>query len=493
MPPINILMSAELILLTNVDSPIWQRSIGAYQVANHCRQNGISCQVIDFTSLFKEDELLEIISKCIDKDTLAIGVSTTFYSNKYARKKFVGAERAENLAISDETRSILYKLKTANPNLKTIAGGSNSYKLEGDSQFDAVFHGYSEQSVVEYLQELKGQRNRHLRPKVGTTEIVDGASSHFDITSLSHIWDDTDCVLDNETLPIEVSRGCIFKCTFCSYPLNGKKKFDYLRDPQLIKEELISNYERFGTTNYFFADDTFNDSTLKLESLHKVITELPFKIKFVTYLRLDLLYAHPEQITLLKEMGLGSAFFGIETFNHASGKLIGKGMKPDLVKQFLLDLYYKHWNEEIAFTCSFIIGLPGESKESIRESHNWFRSTPFNDLWFPLLIKEDSHYKSDFDVNYKKYGYTLDDQGGWTNDVMTYLEAMKLAEEFNVDGAYGNNSISTWVMFGLLSYGFNIAELRKQKANDIHWPVVIVRKMLMFRKYKEKLIQAIQR
>ena len=87
----------------------------------------------------------------------------------------------------------------------------------------------------------------------------------------------------------------------------------------------------------------------------------------------------------------------------------------------------------------------------------------------------------------------MDDQGGWTNDVMTYLEAMKLAEEFNVDGAYGNNSISTWVMFGLLSYGFNIAELRKQKANDIHWPVVIVRKMLMFRKYKEKLIQAIQR
>ena len=132
------------------------------------------------------------------------------------------------------------------------------------------------------MQSLKGITPKRMYPTKNNQIIIDGKSSHFDITTLNHQWHSKDCILPGETLPIEISRGCIFKCNFCSYPLNGKKKFDYLRDPALIKEELIYNYENFQTTNYFFADDTFNDSTLKLESLHKVITELPFKIKFVT-------------------------------------------------------------------------------------------------------------------------------------------------------------------------------------------------------------------
>ena len=115
-------------------------------------------------------------------------------------------------------------------------------------------------------------------------------------------------ILKGETLPIEVSRGCIFKCKFCAFPLNGKSKLDYLRDPILIKEELQYNYEKYGTTHYFLSDDTFNDSTTKVEQIHKVVTSLPFKIKFTTYLRLDLLHAHQEQISMLEEMGLASPF-----------------------------------------------------------------------------------------------------------------------------------------------------------------------------------------
>jgi radical SAM superfamily enzyme YgiQ (UPF0313 family) len=30
-----------------------------------------------------------------------------------------------------------------------------------------------------------------------------------------------------KVLPIEIARGCIFKCKFCSYPLNGKQNLDF--------------------------------------------------------------------------------------------------------------------------------------------------------------------------------------------------------------------------------------------------------------------------
>jgi radical SAM superfamily enzyme YgiQ (UPF0313 family) len=252
------------------------------------------------------------LSKLIGPETLAIGVSTSFFYNANTKKKFISASRTFETVIPDYIRSLLERIKRENK-IKIIAGGANSYQIKNDDLFDTVMHGYSEQTVVNYLNSLKSGK-KNIYPKIGTTEYIDGSMDHFDIETLEHRWDKDDCVLESETLPIEISRGCIFKCKFCSYPLNGKKKFDYLRDPERIKQELIYNYENFKTTNYFFTDDTFNDSTFKLEQLHKVITELPFNIKFVTYLRLDLLYAHPEQINMLYEMGLGSAFFGIESF-----------------------------------------------------------------------------------------------------------------------------------------------------------------------------------
>ena len=481
-------MPTEFVLLTNVASPVWQRAIGAYQVASHCRAHGISCQVIDFVDLFRINELEQILDQCINNNTLALGISTTFFFNPYTQGKFVGAKRDNDQTLPNELRALIVKLKEKYPQLKIIAGGANSFQLETDSLFNAVFHGYSEQSVVEYL-----QNSKRIWPKQGTVNIIDGKSSHFDITSLDHVWAQQDCILPNETLPIEISRGCIFKCKFCAYPLNGKKKFDYLRDPELIKAELIRNYQLYGTTNYFFTDDTFNDSTLKLQQLHEVITSLPFKIKFVTYLRLDLLQAHPEQIVLLKEMGLGSAFFGIETLNHNSGKSIGKGMRPELVKEFLLDLYYKHWNSEIPFTCSFIIGLPGETIESVEQTKEWCDTTPFNDLWFPLYIKTDGHYLSEFDASYKEYGYKLDDNQNWFTEIMTYQQALDLAERFNNAGIYNSNTPSSWFLFGLLSYGFSINELKGQRIQDLPWPQLILKKLNLFRQYKKQLLTVLQK
>lgn len=486
-------MSVEFILLTNVASPIWQRAIGAYQVANHCKLSGLTCQVIDFTDLFKTEELENILLTLIDSKTLAIGVSTTFYFNENTKGKFISSKRSASQVIPNYLRNLLIKIKNQFPNIKITGGGANSYQIEGDKLFDAVFHGYSEQAVVEYLQSLQGKINKRLYPKKNNQIIIDGKTSQFDIETLNHKWSKNDCILSGETLPIEISRGCIFRCNFCSYPLNGKKKFDYLRDPELIKDELIHNYENFGTVNYFFADDTFNDSTMKLESLHKIITSLPFKIKFVTYLRLDLLNAHREQIQLLKEMGLGSAFFGIETLNHNSGKCIGKGMNPELVKKFLLELYYDHWNQEIPFTCSFIIGLPGETVESVRATQEWCRETPFNDLWYPLYIKNKGYFKSEFDSNYKNYGYQIDKNDEWYSDIMTYRQALELAEEFNSVGLYNENTPSSWLLFGLLSYGFNISELKESKIKDLHWPSILLKKFKLFKKYKESLLKEIQK
>ena len=479
-------MNVDLVILTNTAGSVWQRSIGAYQVAHHARTRGLTCQVIDFTEYFTNQELEDLLKKFIGNSTLAIGVSTTFYENTEAKKSFISTSRRFDSVIPDSIRTVIEKIKLIYPKIKIIAGGANSYQIKDDNLFDAVFHGYSEESVVSYLTTLKSN-TRRIWPMQGSTAVIDGATDHFDIETLEHRWHKNDCILPKETLPIEISRGCIFKCKFCSYPLNGKKKFDYLRDPQRIKDELIENYNLYGTTNYYFTDDTFNDSTFKLERLHEVITSLPFKINFVAYLRVDLLYAHPEQIPLLYEMGLRSAFFGIETLNHESGKVIGKGMDPEVIKKFIVELHDVHWRKEVAFTTSFIIGLPGETIDSVMAAHAWCQSAPVNDVWFPLFIKFNGHFKSEFDINFMKYGYSIDENNEWSNDNMTYQSALALAEKFNNGGLHQDNGPNAWFLFSLLSYGYTVSELKDIPISDLPRLTFARKKRSMISQYKELL------
>lgn len=497
-------MPIEFLLITDTAGPVFQRSIGAYQVAHHVRKHGVTTQVIDFASMFDPVELKSLVIASIDEKTLAVGISSTFL-NVDRKTKYISADRSFENAVPDFISNILFEIKEKYPKVKLVIGGANSYHVKDDTLFDAVFHGYSEQSVAEYLVGLRDGRKR-IWPQCGKLTVVDGAADHFDIENLDHFWHTNDCILPKETLPIEISRGCIFKCKFCSYPLNGKKKFDYLRDPIRIRDELIKNYELYGTTNYFFTDDTFNDSTHKLEKLHEIITQLPFKIKFVTYLRIDLLYAHQEQIQLLYEMGLGSAFFGIETLNAHSGRVIGKGMNPDLIKKFIIELHDVHWKKEVDFTCSFIIGLPGETLESVKNTHEWCVTAPFNDVWFPLFLKTDSHYKSEFDINFEQYGYTKYEEAprdakrgtfkqarpeGWYNEHMDYQTALDLAEQFNNDGIYKNKKISTWFLFSMLNHGYTFEEAKEMYAKDLSAFSIIRRKQRVFNTYKEKLLKVL--
>jgi radical SAM superfamily enzyme YgiQ (UPF0313 family) len=272
--------------------------------------------------------------------------------------------------------------------------------------------------------------------------------------------------------------------------MNGKNKFDYLRDPQTIKNELIHNYQNFGTTNYYLADDTFNDSTYKIEQLHKVITSLPFKINFTTYLRLDLLYAHKEQILMLQEMGLASPFFGIESLNQKSASSIGKGMNVHKAKDFLLELYFDYWKEQIPITCSFIVGLPYETKDTIYDTYNWIKNTPLSSIFFPLALTNKTFYKSEFNSNYEKYGYTFDKETGyWENENFNYHDATKIAEQYNDELMRKENIPSSWFLMTLLNHGYTLKEAANLKVKDLSYMKIFKNRERRLREYKDRLLK----
>lgn len=474
----------EVILLTGISGIVFQRSIGAYQLANHLRKNNFTCQVLDFINDFTENELFDLVKKFITEKTICIGISTTFLSDI---RIDIDNKSKLPLLIPTHVVSICKKIKELFPKIKFCLGGAKSKYGNQYEWVDYIFHGYSEDHFLDFCNSLKNNKKNLLIKKIGNQRIYENSNYKFDITNLNHRFEQQDCITYGETLPIEISRGCIFKCKFCAYPLNGKKKFDYIRDPKLIKEELVYNFNEFGITNYFFADDTFNDSVYKLESLHSEIIKLPFKIKFTSYLRLDLLYYHREMIELLKDMGMISAFFGIESFCQDSLKCIGKNLNVEKMKNFLDDLYFNHWNEDISFNLGFIVGLPYEDKESILNTVAWLSKRPFSFHFEPLRLNDaGGFYQSEFQKNYLKFGYKFDDTGNWYNLNFTEKAAETLSSTINKEYAYKKNKPAAWSLLSFLNH-FDYSYLKNMTIEEIKYRDILKTRKSRISEYKNLL------
>lgn len=332
---------ANVIFWNCLNSPFFPvRPIGAHQLASWIRQHGYTAKVIDFCHIMSTDDLVAITQKNMDSDTIAIGVSSTFWHDDAS----ASWHPKEPTWVTDA------RLKLADANVKWLIGGAaaSSPKLTLDW---IKFNGFAEDSLMKWLD----SQSAKLRFR-----------KFFDITTATQTFDKDDFIQPSDVLPMELGRGCQFKCKFCSYPLVGKKKGTYIRGYDTIREEFIKNYAEYGTTNYYFLDDTVNESEEKVQALADMVQALPFELSWVGYNRLDLIWSKPETIRWLKDSGLRSAFFGIESFHPKASMVVGKGWNGKQGKEFLLRLK-DEWKGDITWFLSLIVGLPGESKEDIEK------------------------------------------------------------------------------------------------------------------------------
>ena len=345
---------SDVILFTDVNGCFgFGRYAGTYRIATELRDIGLNVQTIDFCMSFTVDEILEILLKYMDSKTQMIGISSTFLVTPdcdVKNRMNMGIINSKSTSVgwsTDDFDIITASIKAINPQCKIVVGGA---KIRYDMK------------NVDYW--VPGEGENFIRKIFGVEE-------RFDFTQSTIKWHESDHIFESEHLPIEIARGCIFKCSFCSYNLTGKKRGEYVKPSVVVKEELLRNYDNYGTTGYMFCDDTYNDTVNKVREYHDMIKSLPFSIDFSTYMRLDLIASKPETIDLLYESGCRSVFFGIETFNHEAGKNIGKGMNPNKIKDTLYLLREK-WPETV-ISAGFIAGLPYETEESLYETIDWLK------------------------------------------------------------------------------------------------------------------------
>jgi len=424
----------DIILLAGNDSSLRStRPYGAHKCARELRIHGFKTLVVNHIYHFSESDLKDLLEKCVSKKTLFVGISNSYMP------KFV-------------TRLI----ETVKPCLpsgcKLVMGGAFTEVDTFYENIDYTVLGFADLSIVNLAKHLRdGEQLRRATKNIfGSIQIDDPVAEGFNISTSKMEWHPDDMIFSGErVLPLEISRGCIFSCKFCSYPLIGKKNNDHIKLSSILREELLENHEKYGITTYRILDDTFNDNIDKLDSFLEVVRSLPFSPKFWAYIRLDLLSKHPETIQKLVDIGVISMTFGIETLNQETGRIIGKGYNPTKLVEtinYIKDTY----GNSINMFGHFIIGLPKESPQSTVDTANRIKNKQIKlDGWAfkPLGIKMKNKlvWDSAFNLDLKKYGYvdkgmySRSDSGimiNWRNEFMTYDEAVDLGKQISSSNSF---------------------------------------------------------
>ena len=381
-------------ILFNDNLEIKRRTMGAYKIANCLERIGWRATVVDWVSSWTEQELVEYLDSVVQDDTRMFGISYTWLTPAYARE-------------------LITKLKARYPGIRVLLGGQQF--VQHDLGADLYMYGYAEIALEEVINYWfnDGAQPRGLRPiELGGAQLIDCNKDYkaMDLHDYRVTYRPDDYVQPDEQLTVELSRGCRFACKYCNYAFLGIKQ-DTSTAKELLRAELMQNYERWGTTSYIIADDTLNDRDSKLEMLAEVVESLPFEPNFSCFIRLDLTVSKPHQLELLSRARVWAHFYGVETLHHEAGKAVGKGMHPDKLKQGLLDMREHMLNKLGLYRGSLgmIAGLPGEPPESWEASEEWLRTNwhDQNWTWWPLEISLEDNLAtvSEFSRDWAKHGY----------------------------------------------------------------------------------------
>lgn len=482
-------------------------ALGGYKVASVLRKHGYPTLVVNHVSYYTLEEMKELIDLTVSEQTKFVGFSTTFFKpvvHDEGKLKLLGALSAPESPFPqgrDFGNEIFEYIRSKNPNVKFVLGGG-VVRIDWDSPYvDYVMSGYCELSILDLMKHLS-DGTPLLKSKTLDNGIVvlDDLAAAYKFKEDPMIWEDTD-VVNHKVLPMEIGRGCIFKCKFCSFPLNGRKNADYVKLPEIVYQELLDNYNKFGIYHYFITDDTFNESIEKMQMMEEIVQRLPFKPIFWAFIRLELVCTKPETLPILYNMGVRAFLFGIETMDINAGRIIGKGFSRE--RQMEMIRHVRETYPDVTMHGSFIAGLPQEPRESWELTlqqlttgeiplHSWTMGALY-------LAKLGSiKYHSQFDLEYEKYGFREVGNNGmtifWENEQgETFLDmSREVAEKIEVSKKEGEYYISGSDCLAIVNFGYDFHEVAKTKLYGFNWEELDDKVADFIQTYKNKLLALIK-
>ena len=193
---------------------------------------------------------------------------------------------------------------------------------------------------------------------------------------------------------IYTGRGCPARCTFCLWPQVTTGHAYRTRSPENVVEEVSEMPHLFpDMKEVFFDDDTFTANPGRACAIARKLK--PLGVTWSTTARANVDY---ETLKVLKESGLRLLVVGYESGNAEILKNVKKGVSPERARKFTRDCH----ELGVMIHGAFILGLPGESRQTIRETMRFARemnpetiqvslATPYPGTQFYQYVTENNY------------------------------------------------------------------------------------------------------
>lgn len=179
-------------------------------------------------------------------------------------------------------------------------------------------------------------------------------------------------------LPVLTARGCPYKCTFCAHGTGEKPRVRQVKD---IIAEISFLYGKYQIKAVSFITDTFTFYPEFVRNLCQglITSGLNKKITWGCATRIDKL--NSELIGLMKSAGCVYILIGLESGDQKILNSVKKGL--DLKKVPLIVNELK--KAGIIIYASFLLGLPGETVQSINKTINYALRLPIDYASFAVF------------------------------------------------------------------------------------------------------------
>ena len=175
------------------------------------------------------------------------------------------------------------------------------------------------------------------------------------------------------------SRGCPYSCSFCDqYATHGKRL--RLRSPKNIVDEIERNYNELGIKQIMFKDSTFTLNKEWVKELCDEIKRRKLKLNWTCNTRAD--HITEDVLNDLRSAGCYAVLFGIESASDEVLRNINKSIK---IQQTVdaIRLCKKYGMKVIG---SFMVGNPGDTKETVMKSIRFAKSLDLDLVSFGVTI-----------------------------------------------------------------------------------------------------------
>jgi hopanoid biosynthesis associated radical SAM protein HpnJ len=171
--------------------------------------------------------------------------------------------------------------------------------------------------------------------------------------------------LKHPYMSLYTGRGCRSRCSFCLWPQTIGGHNYRVHSPAYVYEEMKLAKSLFpNVKEFFFDDDTFTGDRQRAEDIARRLKTLG--ITWSCNARANVPY---ETLKVMRECGLRLLLVGFESGNQQILNNIRKGTRIDRIRQFVRDC--KRLGIKIHGT--FILGLPGETRETIQKTIEYAR------------------------------------------------------------------------------------------------------------------------